>query len=329
MTRLSVALCTYNGATFVGEQLGSIAAQSRQPDEVIVRDDASTDDTLAIVRAFASRAPFPVTVIEGERNVGYVKNFEAAIQACTGDLVALSDQDDVWLPHKLARLEAALAADPEALLAFSDATLVDGALRPLGGTVWESLAFTPREKRRVAAGGGDSTLLSRPLVTGATVCFRSSLVGLSLPFPVEDWHDAWLGLVATLHGRLALVDEPLILYRQHANNAIGASIDPSSFLKDVVGDLRWRRALRAGSGDPQAWLPGKVGDLLRTVRRALRDTLPPEMDAVVLEAERFLAFRADLPAYPRRAVDVATHLAKGRYSRFAIGVRSAVRDLIR
>jgi glycosyltransferase involved in cell wall biosynthesis len=104
-TRISVALCTYNGERFLHQQLDSIAMQTRLPDELVVCDDRSTDRTLAIVREFAASAPYPVRVFENQANLGFAANFEGAIRRCDGDLIALSDQDDVWYPTRLERSE--------------------------------------------------------------------------------------------------------------------------------------------------------------------------------------------------------------------------------
>src|SRR5215208_90703 len=113
-----VAMCTYNGAQFVAEQLDSIAAQTRRPDELVVCDDGSDDATPEIIREFAHRASFPLRFYVNETNLGSTRNFERAISLCEGDFIALADQDDVWLPEKLERLERALA-DENIALAFT------------------------------------------------------------------------------------------------------------------------------------------------------------------------------------------------------------------
>ena len=99
--RFSVAMCTYNGARFVAEQLESVAAQTRPPSELVVCDDRSTDGTARLVEQFAARAPFPVRLFVNERNLGSTANFGRAVTLAEGDLVALCDQDDVWRPEKL------------------------------------------------------------------------------------------------------------------------------------------------------------------------------------------------------------------------------------
>src|SRR5216683_3439034 len=114
-------MCTYNGARFLLHQLESIAAQTRLPNELVVCDDRSADESLEIVRSFAKRAPFPVRLEINEKNLGSTKNFEKAIGLCQGEIIALADQDDVWKPRKLAVLEKTLEEHPEAGYVFSDA----------------------------------------------------------------------------------------------------------------------------------------------------------------------------------------------------------------
>src|ERR1043166_3411462 len=103
--KLSIALCTYNGAAFLREQLESIAAQTRTPDELVISDDQSTDGTLRLIEEFAETAGFPVRVSVNESNLGTAKNFEKAISLCRGDVIMLSDQDDVWHSDRLESVE--------------------------------------------------------------------------------------------------------------------------------------------------------------------------------------------------------------------------------
>ena len=129
--KISVAMCTYNGARFVGEQLESIAAQTRPPDELVVCDDCSEDTTSQIVRDFATATPFPVQLVVNESIHGSTRNFEKAISLCSGDVIALSDQDDVWRNHKLATIERCFSEDARIGLVFSDAEVVDERLNTL------------------------------------------------------------------------------------------------------------------------------------------------------------------------------------------------------
>jgi glycosyltransferase involved in cell wall biosynthesis len=101
MPTISVALAAYNGARYLQEQLDSLAAQRRLPDELVVVDDASSDGTVGILERFRATAPFEVKVHRNTANLGYSANFEVAISRCTGDIIFMSDQDDVWFPEKI------------------------------------------------------------------------------------------------------------------------------------------------------------------------------------------------------------------------------------
>ena len=94
--RISVAMCTYNGADFLPAQLESILAQSRKPDQIVVCDDGSTDETRALLQGFEKESPDVILLRFNKKNLGSIRNFEQAIQLCNGDIIALSDQDDVW-----------------------------------------------------------------------------------------------------------------------------------------------------------------------------------------------------------------------------------------
>jgi len=119
---LSVALCTYNGSAFLLEQLKSIAEQTLQPEELIISDDGSQDHTLEIATQFAKQAKFKVRLHANPSNVGSTKNFERAIQLSEGDIILLSDQDDVWLPQKIEKLYSAIG---DGSLVYCDSELID------------------------------------------------------------------------------------------------------------------------------------------------------------------------------------------------------------
>lgn len=219
--RVSVALCTCNGSNFLGEQLASIAAQTRLPDELVIFDDHSDDDSPAIARRFARVAPFAVEIRENPRRLGCRGNFEACIAACSGEIIVLSDQDDVWLPHKLERLTDALSSNPEAAFAFSDALMVDRELRPIPFSLWQAIRFTTAERRRFQHRRGFEVLLRRDVVTGATMAFQASYRELLLPIPPGWIHDAWIALLLSAVAWGVALDEPLIQYRQHSRQQIG------------------------------------------------------------------------------------------------------------
>jgi glycosyltransferase involved in cell wall biosynthesis len=213
--KFSVAMCTYNGAEFVTEQLDSIAAQTRLPDELIVCDDGSIDATVECVREFARNASFPIRLVENEKTLGSTKNFERAIALCEGDLIALADQDDFWFPDKLRRLEQALT-DNNIGLAFTNGEVVDVSLNSQGQSVWETIRFGEREQKLVREGHTFAVLLDHNVITGAAMAMKAEFRELILPIPndlVHDGipvlHDWWAALVVAAVAKISFIPELL------------------------------------------------------------------------------------------------------------------------
>ena len=142
-------MCTFDGADYVRAQLDSIAAQSQPPEEIVVCDDRSNDDTAQIVRDFAASANFPVRIEINERRLGPLANFGKAIGLCRGDVVFLSDQDDIWKPHKMARMLELLDSierqheTPLPILVHSDLEVVGPALEPLDSSFMHYPGYRP------------------------------------------------------------------------------------------------------------------------------------------------------------------------------------------
>lgn len=219
--RISVALCTYNGEPYLREQLASILAQSRQPDEMVICDDMSTDRTLTIVREFSRTAPFAVKIAVNKQRLGSSRNFGKAIEECRGDVIVLSDQDDIWVARKLAVIEEFFNRFPDTDMVFSDAAIVDQELQPLGFTLWEAMRFSKREWEEVESGHALRVLLRRNVVQGAAMALRSQIRQHVLPVPEDVVHDAWIAVQVAVVGRTRLIRESLVLYRQHGANQIG------------------------------------------------------------------------------------------------------------
>ena len=199
----------------------SIAAQTRLPDEVIVCDDGSNDGTLDIVAQFAINAPFKLEYSKNPSRLGVIKNFERAISLCTGDIVFLCDQDDVWLPQKIATMMPPFLADEKIGLVFSNAFLTDSKLNRFGYTLWDTFRFDKNGQQALKGDEAISFLIRSNVVTGSAAAFRSSLRNKLLPFPDALTHDAWLAIVAATMSQIETVDVPLILYRQHEKNVVG------------------------------------------------------------------------------------------------------------
>jgi len=218
--RLSIAMCTYNGARYVLEELVDIAAQTRLPDELVVCDDGSTDGTIEIIESFVRHSRFAVRLEVNDKNLGCTKNFEKAIRMCHGEIIVLADQDDLWHPHKLNCM--ARVFENEGIGAvFSDAWLIDENSQLLPQKLWKSFFFNSREQEKFDRGQGLKVLLKHSAVTGATMAFRSKFRELALPIPVKHIHDHWIALLIASVSQLAAIRTPLIRYRKHQAQLTG------------------------------------------------------------------------------------------------------------
>ena len=222
---VSVALASYNGERYLEQQLRSILSQERPPDELVVSDGGSTDGTVELARTVLGQAPAGIRteLIADDVRLGVGPNFVRAIAATRGDLIALSDQDDVWHPDRLGRIVGEFT-DPEVLLASGNARLVDAEGGALPLDLFASLGIGAVELAELAGPDAFALLIRRNLVTGATVAFRRTLLEAAEPFP-SDWvHDEWLAILAAATGRIVVDHDPLIDYRQHGANEIGVAI---------------------------------------------------------------------------------------------------------
>ena len=203
--RISIGMATFNGERFIAAQLASLGTQTRLPDELIVTDDQSTDATVAIVRDFARTAPFSVRVEANLQRLGVAQNFSRALSLCSGDLVLPSDQDDVWLPQKISRLEMTARSHPAKACFINDALMVDASLNPTGTT----------KRGHIRAAG----LPDEAMVMGCCCAFRSSLLCWLLPVPgTQPAHDNWLVQMADLLDLTVRLDDSLQYYRRHGRN---------------------------------------------------------------------------------------------------------------
>lgn len=241
---VSVAMATFNGARFLQAQLDTIADQQRPPTELVVTDDGSTDGTLAILHAFAERAPFPVRIHQGAGRLGYRANFMRAASLCTADLIAFCDQDDLWYPTKLGIAVAAFA-DPDVLLWHHEARLVrDG--RVIGQHLDRMRSLQP-----VSPAG---TIGPWEFPPGFTQVFRATLRDFTMLWPRSidfkderhpEAHDLWFFFLASTLGRIAYCAEPQADYRQHDTNAFGTETHRVGLRERARAILEDRRQVHA------------------------------------------------------------------------------------
>jgi glycosyltransferase involved in cell wall biosynthesis len=315
--KISIACCTYNGEKYLSEQLESFAAQTRLPDEIVICDDCSTDSTRDILTAFAGRAAFPVSLCFNERNLGFLKNFEKAIALCTGDLIFLSDQDDVWRADKLELMEAEFDEGGQVGMVYADAELVDEALTPLNKTMWQLSGFTPEEQKSFVNGKAFDMLLTDGYVYGSSMAFRSEFRDLILPFPTETHfiHDNWTALMVSAVAEVRLINELLIKYRQHGGQSVGMQSD---------GENKFERLRRVYKYD------GIINQLNIAEKRLLESRYRADELIVKIEPVRkHLGVRSGLPGnFLGRLSKVGRELLGKRYHLYSNGFRSAIKDLL-
>ena len=223
---ISVAMCTFNGADFSQEQLNSIAKQTHLPDEIVICDDGSTDSTLQILEEFEKDAPFPVRIYCNKIRLGATKNFEKAIRLCKGEIIILSDQDDIWLPQKIKKIVETFKKNPDTGYIFSNALVVDEKLNSIDGTLWDYVSFTANRRRKFEQGNQIEVLLERSIVTGATMALSKKITNWILPIPEEWVHDKWIALLTSAAEEKGIfIEEPLIKYRLHSKQSIGINMD--------------------------------------------------------------------------------------------------------
>lgn len=325
--RISVAMCTFNGAEFLPAQLTSIAEQTRPPDELVVCDDASTDATRDVLQSFAQTAQIPVSLYFSDENVGSVKNFERATGLCTGDVIALSDQDDVWRADKLQSIEQAFARNPKTGLVFSDAEIVDETLKPLGRRMWDQVRFDAHKQKLVRTGRALEVLIYGWTVTGATMAFRSEFVKLALPIPakIAMIHDGWIALAIGAVADVDFIAEPLIEYRQHERQQIG---EPKRKREETPRGLQgFEAALHRRNSTSE----------LHEILSVLEERLSAHQHsfdcraalAFVGDYSLHLDVRANLPRKRlSRLPRILRELMTMRYHEYANGFKSAAKDLV-
>lgn len=318
--RISIALCTYNGGAWLRPQLESLAAQTHRPDELVICDDGSKDDTIAIAQEFAKAAPFAVRVLQNETNLGLVGNFSRAMNECSGDWIFFCDQDDTWQPNKIERFIAAVESKPDCGMVFCDARVVDQQLNPLGHTHWQTVHFSPDKQKLVNAGGAFDLLVQHSFVACATMAVSAKLKSALLPVPPHWAFDGWIAVAAAALAPVVAIPEALNDYRQHPKQAIGGR--RKSY---------WQRYLEAKRAVDQRYyavsaeMAESLRDRLLSLGIAASDSRIVHLDAKSKFCRSRAAMRRSILArYPL----LLRELVSGRYHRFGQGWRSVGIDAL-
>lgn len=322
MKKISIALCTYNGETYLREQLDSYLAQTRLPDELVVCDDGSKDSTREILEAFSSKATFPVKLHFNEPNLGYRQNFVKAAGLCSGDIVVFSDQDDVWREDKLQLIEAEFAKSENIGLVYADAEIVDENLNSLNLTLWQRNHLTLKKQANVKAGKSLDLLLKDGYLLGSSMAFSRKFQDLFLPMPSDIYfdHDDWIGLMISAVAEVSLIGEPLIKYRQHQHQASAqAALIPENKPKPLL-------QITKRTNYHEMFLAQLI-----VAEKRLVESRYPAREAIIKikKAKQHILTRSSLPKnLPSRLFKIGQELIAGHYHAYSNGFKSAAKDLL-
>jgi glycosyltransferase involved in cell wall biosynthesis len=210
MTRISVCMCTYNGERFVALQLQSVLDQLGTADEVVICDDRSTDNTVEIIRSFNDPR---VRLYVNDERLGVVANFDRCLSLTTGDLIFLSDQDDVWRPNRVQEVTRVFASNPDVSAVLTNAAMIDAA----GQILMER--YVPMSAQRANGTLRALRNVAKNTYLGCALVFRRTMLAYILPIPSDvPMHDMWIGIINDLYGRTFHLDLPLLDYRVHDRN---------------------------------------------------------------------------------------------------------------
>ncbi len=208
---VSIVIATYNGAKFLREQLDSLFAQTYAPLEIIAVDDCSSDSTLVILKEYELLHP-NFKVYENEINCGPSKTFERGIKLCSGGFISLCDQDDVWAENKVSVLMNSWKENT--VIIYCDSIFINSEGKSLGRRI--------SDIKNLATYTNPLPFIIGNTVSGHAAIFTKKLATKAMPFPTFIIHDWWLAFVASTQGVIQFVDQPLVKYRQHTGNVIGA-----------------------------------------------------------------------------------------------------------
>jgi len=230
---IDILMATYNGEKFLIDQLDSIMNQSHKNFHLIIADDHSTDSTQSILKSYAQKDN-RIHLIFHEKNIGVIKNFEYLLSCSTASYFMFCDQDDIWHKDKVSDSLHKIKKTNSDLI-YTDLQVVDENLILLNPSFWELEKIKPINKSIWKLS------LSQNIITGCTIIARNSLKKNVLPFPKEIYmHDWWISFVASMIGKVDYINKPLVYYRQHENNTIGARRNESvegmkgSFKRDYL-----------------------------------------------------------------------------------------------
>ena len=312
LSTISIALAAYNGKKYIAQQLESLLKQTRLPDEIVICDDSTDDLTYQALEPFLSSGI--IKYIKNPQPLGVVKNFEKAINHCTGEYIFLCDQDDVWLPEKVEILANTLSENPTVDGVFCNSFLVDENLVKLNKTLWDIRKFTNPMQKTLAAGAALKVFCRRVTCSSHNTAFKRRALEYIMPFPeLEPFYpDTWIAFSIALNGSWAAINQCLTLYRVHNNNQsnpVGNTVKAA------------RRARKSATAQRNFLLAGEILDRSHVAGATERKML----ENFALHHRKRSAYSCNIFI---RSWQVVCELLSWRYSKYSNGWRTAAADIV-
>ena len=320
----SIALCTYNGEKYLQEQLDSLSKQTRLPDELVVCDDGSSDNTVDLLRSFAKTAPFSVRIEQNTTNLGFVHNFEKCSKMCSGDIIFFSDQDDIWALQKIETFMNIFEQQPEIGIVLSDAELIDSNGNSRNVNLTESLGLNAQKVQRIVESNCSQFSIHYNTWTGMTMAYRNIYSDILYPYLQCAGHDTWTLRIIGAVSKASFINQPLTRYRIHDNNTYGC---PTQKFNTVSAAIQYSQNDRIASDHKDLWI---------------------DLENVVTRLEQFpdrVLFTDTIQNYKRKAVHhklryqlrtrqknkfltILHEILNGNYFRFGRGIFSIGMDVL-
>jgi len=245
---IKILLSTFNGEQYLPQLLDSILTQTYTNFQVFIRDDNSLDSTKDIIRKYHSKYPDKIIILEfSKENSGHTKSFALLLEAVHGEYIAFCDQDDIWVQDKLEHQMFELKAleneigNQIPILVHSDLKVCDHNMNPVSDSMWKYQKILPDQIKEIRY------LLVQNFVTGCTILINRALADIVVPTPKQavmfDW---WVALLALEQGEIISIQKPLVMYRQHMKNAVGAKKWGLAYLISMAAgkNIKWRTTLK-------------------------------------------------------------------------------------
>ena len=213
--KISICLCTYNGSKYLIQQLESLKNQTLKADEIVVCDDGSTDNTIQILKQYEDILKIKLFI--NNSSLGVTKNFEKAISLCTGDIIFLCDQDDIWENNKIEKMIAVFNDDKIGIVLCNGKIIDEKAQQIKDYTLWNAFGIDKIHKDNF----NFEILINKLIFTGIAMSFRADLRKYILPISINAFHDEWIGFICAYKSKVFFLEDILVNYRIHKEQKVG------------------------------------------------------------------------------------------------------------